>query len=212
MEGHAAIDGIEACRHIHIYVVTFMFYVVFWPNTYSCLQEGQSLSSQVQKKRGGKNYLIILWLRKVAGTVLMKLLSTNYPGDLKVSFRYIQYIILDWTFTKHLVLTQLLNLYLKIILHVYFMSTEANKFIKKLDCRRSKAKGKKGQLQEKPRVLGTPSTLPRQSGPNWALQQQEESDASVPEEERESPLREEEAMSSAESSESFSDWWPDRSS
>lgn len=68
-----------------------------------------------------------------------------------------------------------------------------------------KEQGKKGQLQEKPRVLGTPSTLPMQSGPKWALQQQDESDASVPEEERACPLREEEAMSS-ESLESFSDW------
>lgn len=52
--------------------------------------------------------------------------------------------------------------------------------IKKLDSRQSRAKGKKGQLQEKPSVLGALSTLPRQSGPNWALQlQQDESDASV---------------------------------
>ena len=85
-------------------------------------------------------------------------------------------------------------------MHFYFISAEANKFIKKLDHRRSKAKDKKGQLQEKRRVLGAPSSLPRQSVPNWALQQQDESDASVPEEEMEAQFGEEEDMSSAESS------------
>ena len=57
--------------------------------------------------------------------------------------------------------------------------------------------------RETPKVLGAPSTLAKESGPNWAFKQQGKSDVSVPEEEREAPLGGGENMSSVESSESY---------
>ena len=46
----------------------------------------------------------------------------------------------------------------------------------KLDNRRMRSQGKRGQFREKRRVLGSPSTqLPRQSSPDWAIREEEES-------------------------------------
>ena len=84
--------------------------------------------------------------------------------------------------------------------------------MKKRDNRWSRANGRKRQIQEKPRVPCTLSSLPRQSGPSWALQQQEglDSEASMLEEERCSPpLDEEEGIPSVESSIESSDTFSD---
>ena len=64
----------------------------------------------------------------------------------------------------------------------------------KLDTRRMRSQGKRGQFREKRRVLGSPSTLPRQSSPDLAIREEEESAHDSSEEEmesRESPLNEE---------------------
>ena len=49
----------------------------------------------------------------------------------------------------------------------------ANHFIQKLDKRhRKKEEGKgRSRFQQKKRVIGTPSTLPREEGPKWALKE-----------------------------------------
>lgn len=63
----------------------------------------------------------------------------------------------------------------------------------RLDKRRQRSQGKRGNFREKGRVLGTPSTLPRQSAPKWAIRQGTLDHNS--EEEMESPDEEEEESS-----------------
>ena len=55
--------------------------------------------------------------------------------------------------------------------------------MKKLDNRRMRSQGNRGQFKEKRRVLGSPSTLPWQSSPHWAIREEEESAQDSSEEE-----------------------------
>jgi len=57
--------------------------------------------------------------------------------------------------------------------------------MKKLDNRRMCSQGKRGQFREKRRVLGSPSTLPRQSSPDRAIREEKESAQDSSEEEKE---------------------------
>lgn len=108
---------------------------VFWPNTFSCLQ-GRSLSSEVQKSAGRKNYLTFLWWRKVAGTVLI-----NYSAQITLE-------IWKWVSGHYLILLeQKFIIYLDITCIYILLPQRKTSLWEKLDCRWNSGKGKKGNTK-----------------------------------------------------------------